>query len=194
MRSAAAKKSSVLSFNHPGARISSLLLPETAFFACGECALSFPHLVSWFWPSGETEGVGPPPSPRSSVLIHCQLPGSYPAPFICISVCRCRANMRTACAPVPVPDMAKLPWWTSTFGHVESVGWKQFMSQLFLSLPVLSVILPDTRPPDALPRPPVHRRLCKLAFFGVPLALLVACCRCRLPTAFQSSYMRSGFL
>lgn len=54
-----------------------------------------------------------------------------------------RANMRTAFAVVPVPDMAKLPWWTSTFGHVESVGWAQFMSNLFLSLPVLSA-LPDT--------------------------------------------------
>jgi hypothetical protein len=33
--------------------------------------------------------------------------------------------------------MANLPWWTSTFGHVEQVPWDTFIAQTFQSLPVL---------------------------------------------------------
>ena len=47
---------------------------------------------------------------------------------------------RTAWAPVPVPEMAKLPWWTSTFGHVEEVPWQQFVDSVFSSLPILQTI------------------------------------------------------
>lgn len=50
------------------------------------------------------------------------------------------AYHRTAWSPVPVPAMAKLPWWTATFGHVEEVPWQQFIDSVFSSLPILQSI------------------------------------------------------
>lgn len=51
---------------------------------------------------------------------------------------------RSAWSPVPVPsDLAEIPWWTSTYGHVADAAWVLFFQQMVRSLPVLNSLDPS---------------------------------------------------
>lgn len=45
-----------------------------------------------------------------------------------------------------VPAHQRLPFWTTAFGHVETVEWEIFVSSLFMNLPILNSVQVTTSP------------------------------------------------